>query len=223
MQWTKLGRQRKGKAKRGLVCSADARASLAANCRAEHGTEERKRGEEFGLQWAKTRKKGLLVIIKSSRTDFLPNLFPRGPELWFSAYKLCITNHFDVMEPQTWMNEGVKGENKTVKMNMGHLLSTKSDVAWLKSYINVKSCFGTLSLSKHLSIDCQCSFLTTFHREQNWRKRSFNSWNKKKPWSQWSVGSILPLTVPGMIVLNIITQQIRPFIWSNDRRWGHLN
>lgn len=63
------------------MCSADARASLAANCRAERGMEERKRGEEFGLQWAKTRKKGLLVIIKSSRTDFLPNLFPWGPEL----------------------------------------------------------------------------------------------------------------------------------------------
>ena len=41
--------------------------------------EEEGGGEEFGLQWAKARKKGLLVIIKSSHTDFLPNLFPRGP------------------------------------------------------------------------------------------------------------------------------------------------
>lgn len=33
-----------------------------------------------GLHWAKARKKkGLLVIIKSSHTDFLPNLFPLGP------------------------------------------------------------------------------------------------------------------------------------------------
>lgn len=41
-----------------------------------------RRAAEFGLQWAKARrgeKKGLLVIIKSSHTDFLPNLFPQGP------------------------------------------------------------------------------------------------------------------------------------------------
>lgn len=53
---------------------------LAAACEAEHNTREKERetGKEFGLQWAKERKKGLLVIIKSSHTDFLPNLFPQG-------------------------------------------------------------------------------------------------------------------------------------------------
>lgn len=46
----------------------------------ERGREREGGGEEeFGLQWAKARKKGLLVIIKSSHTDFLPNLFPQGP------------------------------------------------------------------------------------------------------------------------------------------------
>lgn len=69
------------KARRGLACSMDAGAFLAAAFGDEHGTEEKRRGKEFGLQWAKARgkKKGLFVIIKSSHTDFLPNLFPQGP------------------------------------------------------------------------------------------------------------------------------------------------
>lgn len=74
-----IGRRRK--ARRGLACLLHARAFLAAECGAQSRTRERKRerGDGFGLQWAKARKKGLFVIIKSSHTDFLPNLFPRGP------------------------------------------------------------------------------------------------------------------------------------------------
>lgn len=69
-------------ASRGLACSMNAGAFFpppAATFGDEHRTEKERRGKAFGLQWAKARKKGLLVIIKSSHTDFLPNLFPQGP------------------------------------------------------------------------------------------------------------------------------------------------
>ena len=81
-----IGRRRK--ARRGLASTQHARVFLALACGAQHTTRQRGGergrergggGEEFGLQWAKARKKGLLVIIKSSHTDFLPNLFPQGP------------------------------------------------------------------------------------------------------------------------------------------------
>lgn len=72
-----IGRRRK--ARIGLASMLHARVFLAAACGAERSAREGERGEEFGLQWAKARKKGLLVIIKSSHTDFLPNLFPQGP------------------------------------------------------------------------------------------------------------------------------------------------
>lgn len=35
--------------------------------------------ESVGFIGPRKGKKGLLVIIKSSHTDFLPNLFPQGP------------------------------------------------------------------------------------------------------------------------------------------------
>lgn len=40
--------------------------------------------------------KGLCVIIKSSHSDFLPILFPLGPQYWFTAYKPGITNHWSM-------------------------------------------------------------------------------------------------------------------------------
>lgn len=51
-----------------------------------HSTKEGEGGRGRGgggRVWASVgqgkEKKGLLVIIKSSHTDFLPNLFPLGP------------------------------------------------------------------------------------------------------------------------------------------------
>lgn len=47
--------------------------------KARESERERVRLGFIGPRQGRKKKKGLLVIIKSSHTDFLPNLFPRGP------------------------------------------------------------------------------------------------------------------------------------------------
>lgn len=77
---------RKRKAETGLVCSTGARDFLFLFFwlqRMELSIEwKREREKSLGFsgpKQEKRKKKGLLVIIKSSPTDFLPNLFPWGP------------------------------------------------------------------------------------------------------------------------------------------------
>lgn len=66
------------KASRGLASNVNGRAFFSpAVFGDEHRTEKERRGKAFGLHWAKARKKGLLVIIKSLTLIFCQIYFPR--------------------------------------------------------------------------------------------------------------------------------------------------